>query len=103
MFGRVVEQYWATSGGSVTDDFTYGYDRDSNRLYRANYMNHNFDELYHFSGTGFGYDGFNQLTNFERGVLSASQMNGPLHTIANPSHSHSWNRDGPGNCSGFPT
>jgi hypothetical protein len=44
--------------------------------------NASFGELYHQSGAGYGYDILNQLTAFSRGVLSASQQNGPLDTIA---------------------
>jgi hypothetical protein len=76
-FGRVVEQRWTSSAG-VTDDFVYGYDRNGNALYRANQLNHNFDELYHASGAGQGYDNFNEITAFARGVLSASVPGGPL-------------------------
>jgi RHS repeat-associated protein len=53
--------------------------------------------LYHASGAGFRYDNFNQLTAFSRGTLSASQLNGPLDTIASPSHSQSWSLDALGN------
>src|SRR5207249_4953898 len=43
-FGRVVDQRWiVTANGTHTDRFQYGYDRDSNRLYRSNLVNHNFD------------------------------------------------------------
>jgi hypothetical protein len=89
-FGRVLDQLWAPSaGGTPTDRFQYGYDRDSNRLYRNNLVNALFGEVYHASGAGFGYDNFNQLTAFSRGTLSASQSGGPLDTIAGPSHSQS--------------
>jgi hypothetical protein len=47
-------------------------DRNSNALYRTNEVNHNFDELYHASGAGKGYDNLNQLSGFLRGVLTAS-------------------------------
>src|SRR5205823_5635828 len=48
-FGRVADLTWSTggSGGAVNDHFIYGYDRDSNRRYRTNELNHDFDELYH--------------------------------------------------------
>jgi RHS repeat-associated protein len=88
-FGRVVEQRWTSSVG-VTDDFVYGYDRNGNALYRANLLNHNFDELYHASGAGQGYDNFNEIVAFARGVLSASVPGGPLDTVANPTTLESW-------------
>jgi RHS repeat-associated protein len=97
-FGRVVDQRWVlTSNGTATDRFQYGYDRDGNALYRANLVNHNFDELYHASGAGNGYDNLNRLTAFSRGQLSASQQGGPLDTVASPSHSQSWALDAQGN------
>jgi RHS repeat-associated protein len=95
-FGRVVDQRWlVTSTGTATDRFQYGYDRDSNRLYRNNLVNTSFGELYHVSGAGNGYDGLNQLVAFSRGVLSASGST--LDTIASPSHSQSWTFDALGN------
>jgi RHS repeat-associated protein len=95
-FGRVVEQKWQTEQmtPTVTDDFKYGYDRDSNRLYRTNEVNHNFDELYHANGSSNGYDNLNQLTAFARGTL-----NGTHDTITSPTHSQSWSLDAAGNFS----
>jgi YD repeat-containing protein len=58
--GRVVDQQWYNNGtASVTDEFKYGYDRDGNRLYRTNEVNHSFDELYHANGSANGYDNLN--------------------------------------------
>src|SRR5439155_20779322 len=70
-FGRVVDQRWiVTANGSHTDRFQYGYDRDSNALYRNNLVNTAFGELYHANGASNGYDNLNQLSGFLRGVLS---------------------------------
>ena len=41
------------------DDFVYTYDRDSNRISKENVLNSSFDETY-------GYDLFNQLSDFSR-------------------------------------
>jgi RHS repeat-associated protein len=71
-FGRVVDQYWGPSG-SPTDNFTYTYDRDSNRLNRNNLGNGSFNEQY-------GYDALNRLTTFSRG-----------------SHTQGWDLDALGN------
>src|SRR5262249_27268503 len=62
-FGRVVEQKWQTEQATptVTDDFTYSYDRDNNRLNRNNQLHTAFNETY-------GYDNLNQLTSFARGT-----------------------------------
>jgi RHS repeat-associated protein len=103
-FGRVVDQRWLnTSAGTHTDRFQYGYDRDSNPLYRNNLVNTAFGELYHASGAGYGYDNLNQLSGFLRGVLSASQQNGPLDTVSNPSITKSWSPDALGNFSSITT
>jgi hypothetical protein len=92
-FGRIVEQkWWNNTTITATDDFKYGYDRDSNRLYRTNELNHNFDELYHVNGSGNGYDNLNQLIAFARGVLNASH-----DTITSPTHSITWSLDALGN------
>jgi RHS repeat-associated protein len=97
-FGRVLDQRWLKmSTGVATDRFKYGYDRDGNTLYRTNEVNHNFDELYHASGAGNGYDNLNQLTGFARGVLSASQQGGTLDTVTSPTATASWGYDGLGN------
>jgi RHS repeat-associated protein len=103
-FGRVVDQRWINTGtNTATDRFQYGYDRDSNALYRNNLVNTAFGELYHASGAGNGYDNLNQLSGFLRGVLSASQQNGPLDTISNPSTTESWSPDALGNFSSITT
>ncbi|HVS71952.1 MAG TPA: hypothetical protein VHQ47_11910 [Phycisphaerae bacterium] len=56
-FGRVIDQRWVTTGGSPTDldRYGYGYDQDSNRLYRQNMVGSNLDEYY-------TYDHLNRLT-----------------------------------------
>src|SRR5258707_10634213 len=104
-FGRVVDQRWiVTSNGTHTDRFQYGYDRNSNALYRNNLVNTAFGELYHASGAGNGYDNLNQLSGFLRGVLTASGGSGtPLDTVASPSHSQSWTPDALGNFSSVTT
>jgi RHS repeat-associated protein len=103
-FGRVVDQRWInTSTSTATGRFQYGYDRDANAQYRNNLVNTAFGELYHASGAGNGYDNLNQLSGFLRGVLSASQQNGPLDTVANPTTTKSWSPDALGNFSSITT
>jgi RHS repeat-associated protein len=98
-FGRVVDQRWIlTSNGTALDRFQYGYDRDSNVLYKNNLMNSGFSELYHANGAGNGYDQLNQLTNFARGTL-----NGGNDTISSPTHSQSFSLDALGNWSSVTT
>ncbi len=66
-FGRVVDQKWYDYGASaVRDQYTYGYDRASNRLYRENTTASGKDEYY-------TYDGINRLLNFDRGDLNAQK------------------------------
>ncbi|MFO0811058.1 MAG: RHS repeat-associated core domain-containing protein [Gemmataceae bacterium] len=87
-FGRVVDLTWTTggSGATVNDRYQYGYDRDSNRLWRDNVQNTAFGELY-------AYDALNQLTSMSRGTLNST------HTAltGSASRSQSWTADGAGN------
>jgi RHS repeat-associated protein len=100
-FGRVVEQNWYnTSTTTSTDDFQYGYDQNSNVLWKNNILDSVFSELYHASGSGNGYDNLNQLSAFARGTLSASGGSGtPLDTVSSPSETESWSPDALGNFS----
>src|SRR5262249_34181395 len=86
-FGRIVDQKWQPEQPTptVNDDFTYGYDRDSNRLYRNNLVNTAFGELYHANGSSNGYDALNQFVAFARGTLNSSH-----DAITTPSHSITW-------------
>jgi hypothetical protein len=73
------------------------YDQDGNVVYKNNLLDAPLGELYHASGAGNGYDGLNQLTDFERGTLSASQQGGLLDTVSSPSTTESWGLDALGN------
>src|SRR5206468_9100827 len=97
-FGRVIDQRWInTSTSTATDRFKYAYDRDGNRLYRTNEVNHSFDELYHANGASNGYDGLDQLTDFRRGTLSDANSDGVLDTVSTASRTQSWDFDALGN------
>src|SRR5258708_20016611 len=86
-FGRVVDQCWIiTSSGTATDRFQYGYDRDSNRLWRDNLVNSAFGELD-------SYDNLNELTSFQRGTLNA----GKTGLTGSATRSQSWSLDALGN------
>ncbi|MFL5244587.1 MAG: RHS repeat-associated core domain-containing protein [Gemmataceae bacterium] len=103
-FGRVVDQRWIkTSTGTATDRFKYGYDRDSNALYRDNLVNSAFGELYHVNGASNGYDNLNQLSGFLRGVLSDTNSDGIPDTVASASHSQTFTPDAMGNFSSVTT
>ena len=71
-FGRVVDHRWIDNGGTPTDidRINYGYDRNSNRLWRESNLSttndDNEDELY-------TYDTLNRLTNVKRGDLNGTQ------------------------------
>jgi RHS repeat-associated protein len=86
-FGRVVDQRWIkTSTGTATDWFQYGYDRDSNALYRDNLVNGAFGEL-------FSYDGLNQIASFARGTLNGTKTG----ISGTASRTQSWDYDALGN------
>jgi RHS repeat-associated protein len=86
-FGRVVDQNWFNTGtSSSTDDFQYGYDRDSNVLWMNNALSSANSELY-------GYNGLNELTSFERGTLNS----GKTGITGTPSVNESWGFDAVGN------
>jgi RHS repeat-associated protein len=99
-FGRVVDQRWVpTGGGTPLDRFQYGYDADGNALYRANLVTEGlvtplpFDELYHRTTAGSGYDGLNRLTDFSRGTLNASHDG----LVGSATRTQSWQLDALGN------
>src|SRR5262249_42143628 len=97
-FGRVVDQRWiVSSSGTATDRFKYAFDRDSNRLFRTNELNHSFDELYHANGASNGYDQLNQLTDWRRGTLTDANSDGILDTVTTASRSQSWTFDAQAN------
>ena len=92
-FGRVVDQRWiVASSGTALDRFQYGYDRDSNVLWRDNLVNSAFGELY-------SYDNLNQLASFQRGTLNS----GHTAITGTPSASQSWSPDAVGNFSSVTT
>ena len=63
-FGRVVDQKWVTSGGTVKDEYQYGYDEDGNVLWKLNDLSADNSELY-------SYDNLNRLVEFQRGTLNS--------------------------------
>ena len=69
-FGRVIDQKWQNDAATTTfDRYTYGYDANSNRLYRKNEVARaasvKFDEEY-------SYDNLDRLKESHRGLLTAS-------------------------------
>jgi RHS repeat-associated protein len=84
-FGRIVDQRW-TAGTTAKDRTQYGYDRNSNRLWRENVVASTRSELY-------TYDGFNQLASFARGTLNGTKT----AITGTPLRSQSWDFDSIGN------
>jgi RHS repeat-associated protein len=64
-FGRVIDQRWR-AGTVDKDRYTYGYDRDGNRLTKSNALNSSLSEVY-------TYDGLNQLVSSNRGSGARTQ------------------------------
>jgi RHS repeat-associated protein len=86
-FGRVVDQNWYNTTTKIsTDRFQYGYNQDSDALYKQNLVDAAMSELYQ-------YDNLHQLTNFQRGTLNSTH-NG---IVGSPSASQSWSPDALGN------
>jgi len=86
-FGRVIDQNWinATTATS-TDRFQYGYNQDSDVLYRQNLVDAAMSELY-------TYDNLSQLTSFQRGTLNSTKTG----ISGTASRSQSWSPDALGN------
>jgi RHS repeat-associated protein len=101
-FGRIADQNWlnTNSGTSLTstDRFQYGYDADSNVMYKKNKVSSSNSELYHTNGTNGAYDSLNRLTAFSRGTLNAGN-----DTITGASATRSWTLDALGNWSANPS
>ena len=89
-FGRGIDQVWRDATDTVIDRYQYGYDRVGNRTFRNNLLSSGYGELY-------DYDDLNQLTDFARGVLSDSNSDGILDTVASPSRTQAWDLDAMGN------
>src|SRR5579884_851761 len=92
-FGRVIDQNWvnATTGTS-TDRFQYGYNQDSDVLYRQNLVDAAMSELY-------TYDKLGQLASFQQGTLNSTKTG----ISGTASRSQSWTPDALGNFTGVTT
>jgi len=92
-FGRVVDQNWYnTTTQTSTDNLQYGYDQDSDVLYRQNLVDAVMSELY-------TYDNLHQLASFQRGTLNSTKTG----ISGTPSRSQSWTPDALGNFTGVTT
>jgi RHS repeat-associated protein len=99
-FGRVTDQRWQNNTASTPADidrYQYGYDRDSNRQYKANVVgtpvvSGGLDEYY-------AYDRLNRLTQMQRGVLNS----GKTGISGTPAREMDWTLDPTGNWPGYVT
>jgi len=99
-FNRVIDQRWQNgiTGTPVDiDRYQYGYDQDSNRLYKANIVGTpivtgGLDEFY-------TYDHLNRLTDMQRGTLNSTKTG----ITGTPTIEQTWSLDPIGNWSGFVT
>jgi RHS repeat-associated protein len=96
-FNRIIDQRWQnniTSTPTDIDRYQYGYDQNSNRLWKANVVGTaavgNLDE-------GYTYDTLNRLTQMQRGTLSGGTITGT------PTVQQNWSLDPLGNWSTFAT
>jgi RHS repeat-associated protein len=93
-FNRVIDQRWQnsiTGTPSDIDRYQYGYDQNSNRLYKANVVGTpivtgGLDEFY-------TYDHLNRLTQMQRGTLNS----GKTGITGTPSREMDWTLDPTGN------
>jgi YD repeat-containing protein len=93
--GRTSDTKWTNSSGTtVFDWFSYGYDANSNMLYRKNNLDAAMSELYQENNAdpSDAYDGLDRLVAFSRGTLSSDNR-----STTNPSRTQVWNLDGQDN------
>jgi RHS repeat-associated protein len=83
-FGRIIDQFW--TNGTTVDRYQYGYNQDSDVLYRQNLVDTAMSELY-------TYDNVNQLSTFARGTLNSTKTG----ITGTPSATQSWSPDALGN------
>ena len=93
-FGRVKDAYWRDYGaGADAARIQYGYDRASNRTWRADPVaianGAKLEELY-------AYDGLQRLTNLQRGQLNPGRT-----AITSLSFAQCWTLDSTGNWQGL--
>jgi len=87
-FGRVVDQRWVNYSGTPTDvdRYQYGYDRDSNRVWKTNTTTTAKDEFY-------TYDPLNRLSEMQRGVRNGTKTG----ITGTPAREMDWTLDPTGN------
>jgi len=88
-FGRVQDQKW-TDGTDPIDRYGYGYDRNSNRLYRENVLAATRSEVY-------AYDMLDRLAGMDRGTLNEQKT----AITGTPTREEDWNLNQTGNWAGY--
>ena len=88
-FGRIQDQKW-TDGTDPIDHYGYGYDRNSNRLYRENVLAATRSEVY-------AYDALDRLTEMDRGTLNEQKT----AITGTPTREEDWNLTQTGNWAGY--
>jgi len=67
IFSRIIDQRWLNYSTSTDlDRYQYGYDKNSNRIWKANLLTTGLDEFY-------TYDPLSRLTEMQRGVLNSTK------------------------------
>jgi RHS repeat-associated protein len=100
LFNRVIDQRWQsdiTGTPADIDRYQYGYDQNSNRLYKANVVgtpivSGGLDEFY-------TYDHLNRLVEMQRGTLNGTKTG----ITGTPSREMDWTLDPTGNWPGYLT
>ncbi len=109
-FGRVIDQnWWVVATGASTDRFQYGYDANSNVLYKNNLLSASNSDLYHANSTAPGdnntaYDPLNRMTYYQRGYLTASGNDGSsIDTAPRAYTQYAWQLDALGSWTSYNT
>lgn len=98
IFNRITDQFWQNYNTSTDlDEYQYGYDQNSNRLWKANVVgtpivSGGLDEYYN-------YDDLNRLTQMQRGTLNDSKTG----ITGTPAIQQNWTLDPTGNWNAYVT
>ncbi len=93
--GRTDDQKWSVNGTAV-DHYEYGYDANSNVLFKENMVNDEVSELYHANNATIGdaYDALDRLTDFTRGEFTVNRVSIDAANVSPfPRSTMSWDYD----------
>jgi len=95
-FGRIKQQWWRDyEADANVDKFTYGYDRNSNRLWKENVVPGELETPKHLDEL-YAYDKLNRLTAADRGNLNANK-----DAVTSTNFRQAWTLDDVGNWTTF--